>query len=373
MKKTTTLVVGALLASAGTAFAQNEGDVVYTTSLTGEIAFVSGTGPSSPTTLFDFSDIGENTRLGGIIQNPFSGDFFVTDGRVPFVELDSGIWRVDNLLSGAGTATRIQQGEPIQNAIGLAFDFQNQALVTTSNPGNPEPGSVPTNDGIFQLGYNGSNISELYDEEAFSDPRLQGLSRITNDFNSDNLYVLGVNGGLGGFVGPNGESSTLARMERDPMSGQYQVVQSSLFDFQDANTGLGFDITSARGITTVPGENAVFVVSSREGVVLRVDLDSNGDVAGVSSVLDGLTSPSVIKWNPFTDSFVMVEELEGDDDINRIVSFDLDGSNFEVLTTLDTPQNFIRGLSIIGGEVPAPGAFALAGLAGLAGLRRRRK
>ena len=134
-----------------------------------------------------------------------------------------------------------------------------------------------------------------------------------------------------------------------------------------AVTGLSEALGQPNSVETVPGLNAVFVTANDFvndiGFIYRVDLDNQGDFAGITEVLSGQFFPGDLTYNKFTGKF-----LFGDRRVStggNIYEVNIDGTGLNSILNGFIPG----GIDVV---VPAPGSLALLGLGGLVAARRRR-
>jgi hypothetical protein len=356
MLRYATLAAAAILSASGAAHAGLQG-IVFTSQQERAVRFLDSSGVVS--TLWSAPN--PDSRLAGITRGP-GGEFYVSDGRgSPFPNLtDAGIVRLDNLFSGAPTASFLTQGNPIQNPIGLTYDPTTSSLLSISTPGAPI--TPDTQRGIYSVSL-GGGVSPIFvqDESATGVRFSTGRSIIADPFSND-YFVTAVNGGSFSSGQPDGTSSTLWRLEYDANTNSYNLGSNPLVDFADGFTGAGIDFTGVRGIATVPNSESLWVTDRVTGSILRIDLDGNGNFASLTQIATGLNEPEEIIYNPFTGQLVFSER--GNNIDPKLSAINLDGTGYEILLT----GEHARGFYII----PSPGAGAILVLSGLAAVRRRR-
>lgn len=326
---------GALMVLAGTACAQNNGDIIFTDETLDAVRMISG---GTVSTLYQFNT---DVRLAGIDR--VGSDFYVASG-FPADPTDSYIFKISDLF-GAPTSSILDAGYPIQNPIGLKYDPFTNGLLTVNNPGY-DPNIDPRFEGILSTTLGGVT-SVVFVEPPLSDPnpKYRAGADLTPDPFSNDFFVTSNNGGVddpGGFI--DSEASTLWRL--NPTSGSMDLVADL------SNTAWG-TLSHVRGITTLPDGDIVFT-DRNSGGIFRMAPDGTG-----LSLIAMATTPGRIEYNPYTGALVF-----GEADLDQISQINVDGTGYTVLATGVEP----RGLYII----PAPSAIALLGLGGLAAIRRRR-
>lgn len=357
------MAILALVGAVGTASAANIGDIIYTDLTHNDVALVPGLG-GSVSTLIDFAgSLGSNgTRMGGIVQ--VGNNFYVANGPVGIPNpSDSAIWEISGLLSGTPTVANFAFGDPVQNPTDIEYDAQADALVWIQNPFGPV--AQGAQDGIYGQKFSGGGVVQGFAEPAVTGatPRYEAGTYMTRNPIGSGYYNVALNGG---FLpsGPNPASdnvspSTLWKTTIDPNTLTASLTLA--FDFGSLAT----DLTQVRGITAIPGQQALYVTEWLEGKVYRVDLNANGDVLGLAEIASGFDHPEAIEWNPITNKLVISEEANKNVPNQKISQINVDGSGYQVLVA----QTHARGFAFV---VPTPGAASLAGLAGLVVLRRRR-
>ncbi len=356
------LALVALAGLASSAVAGPTGTIIYTDLTHNDIASIPGNG-GAVTTLIDFPGaLGSNgTRMGGIVQ--VGSSFYVANGPVPVPNpSDSAIWKIDGLLSGTPTVTNFAFGDPVQNPTDIEYDADFNGLIWQQNPFGPV--AQGAQDGIYSKNFGGGGVVTSFSEPNHSDPtpRYEAGTYMTHNPIGSGYYVMALNGGnLPGGPNPAGDNvspSTMWKMTVNPVT---QIASLTLaYDFSALNP----DLVQVRGITAIPGQQALYVTEWLEGKVYRIDLDGTGAVTGITSIASGLDHPECIEWNPFCNKLVISEEANKNVPNQKISQINPDGSGYEVLVT----ATHARGFAF----VPTPGAAGLLSLAGLVGLRRRR-
>lgn len=372
MTKIVTLTVLAGFAAVAAAqVTPNNGDIIFTSQNANGIKLISGTTPGGATTLYTSSN--SATRFGGIRQAP-DGNYYVADGRFPFPNTtDAGIVRISNIFSGAATASQLNQGNPLQNPLGLEWSNTTNEFVVVSNPGSPQ--TPNTNDGIF--GSNLAGTSRQFYFEPFPIPGTRPYYEAGFDLVPDprpgsrDFLVTTVNGGSAvnptPFFGFDVTSSQIWRLQYNAGTNDYSLVTSApVVDFAASFTGAASSFYNSRGITAVPGTNSVYVTDHEAGVINKVTMDALGNFQSIQTIASGLSFPESIEYNPYTNQLVVAEKGDGFVVTNaRIATINLDGSGYTVLYS----GEHARGFAI----VPSPASAALLGIGGLVAMRRRRK
>ncbi|MFM9956786.1 MAG: hypothetical protein ACKVZJ_01810 [Phycisphaerales bacterium] len=360
MKKTIALL--ALVGFAGTASAANIGDIIYTDWTNNDIALVPGLG-GGVTTLVNFAGTQGNggTRMAGIVQ--VGNKWYVSNGPFPTLNpSDSSILEVNDLLGTPSVSTWVGS-DPVQNPIDIEYDATANALVWVQNPAGPV--TQGKKDGIFSRFLTGGPVVESFTEPAVNGatPRYEAGTYMTKNPIGSGYYNVALNGGfLSGGPNPAGDNvspSTLWRTSIDPTT--LNATLSLVFDFGTLTP----DLVQVRGITAIPGIQALFVTEWLEGKIYRIDLDGSGGFAGITAIASGLANPEAIEWNPFTNKLVFSEEANKVVANQKISQVNVDGTGYQVLVN----QTHARGFTFV---VPTPGAAGLMGVAGLIAMRRRR-
>jgi hypothetical protein len=401
--KTTALSIFALLASAGTAMAQTNGDIIFTDTVNGPSGTSSNfvkwwqTGGGGVSTIFTYANAQDpsqlnrpTTRLSDLTFGP-NGSVFVGNGPSQVgdgtTNTVGNIFRIDNPFSGAATSSTLVTGGDVQNPIGLWYDTAKQRLVYTNNP--TEGPLAGQNKGVYAMD-NGGATTRLFAEP----PIAAGLPRPANNAfvvpspqGNGDYYVVSTNGGK--FLVPQGSlpanrnfSSQVYRFgfgaNPAPDSGTYSLT----VDFADIGPTLASGnlpapldaftnpfgdgtlpqvLTDVRGITTGPSGN-LFVTDQLTGGIYEITLNGVGGYGSIRTVTTGLSSPEAIAYDPYSNTLVFAEHTGPSGP--RIARINLDGSGLSTVVA----DVWVRGIRI----VPTPGAAALIGLGGLVALRRRR-
>lgn len=365
----TIISAAALLTAAlgGVAFAQNNGDIIFTSQQADAVKLISGTTPTAPgaATLIAANTFG--TSLGGITRAG-DGNYYIVDGNFPVPNPSTaGVRRINNPFSGAATLSTFVQGDPLQYGVGVAYSANTNSLITVNNPFGPVSQGIA--DGIYNVPLNNpSAVTQIFAEPPIStpQPRYQAGMYIVQDPNSNDFFVVTENGGTG-TVGTNPQDDlfpgALWRVRYNGGTNSYAVDATPVVDFGAPFTGLGFNINGPRGIAAVPGTSDLFVTDLWGGTVYKITLDGSGNYSSIALVLSGLDQPESIIYNEYTGKLVIDER--GNLTNSRISTFNLDGSGFTVLYT----GEHARGFAI----VPAPSAVALLGMGGMVLARRRRR
>lgn len=295
--------------------------------------------------------------LAGIVQ--VGSSFYFNDGAANFdPTLTSGLFRLDNAFS-APSITPVATGMPIENPIGLQWDAGRGNFITVNNPFTPQPDSF---EGILGITPGGS-VTEVFEQDlSIPRPRYQGASRLAREAFDDSYLVTSPNGS-GAVVGP-GELGTASAIYRIDIDGSLQGTSSLVVDLGDTSaTGLADPLLSTAGIAVNPNNGLVYLTDRAAGAIYEMTLDGSGAFQSIRVLLDGLSAPEEIQYDPFNDRLVFDENIS-DTDLGRISQVELDGSGLSVLVeNVET-----RGIVI----VPAPASLSLLALGGLAAIRRRR-
>lgn len=358
------VAVGVVVAIAGQAIGQynpQPGDIVFTSQQSNAIKVISGTTPSSPTTLVSYAVAG--SQLGPLTQGP-DGNFYVSDGRFPVDNPSTaGVLKTTNLFGVAPSIAPWAQGDPLQQPLGIRYSANTNAFLVVNNPFGPI--TQPAVEGILSVSYsNPASVSIVHAEPPTNSPRprYQAGIFIEPDPNSNDFFVMTVNGGGSGSNNPPDDLFPSAMWRLRYNAGSYALDTAPVVDFSASFTGLPFDLTQARGIAPIPGTNDIFVSDHMGGNIFKVSLTGAGTFAGITLVLGGLNQPEALAYNPYTNKLVIDER--GNLTASRISTMNLDGTGFTVLSTGDHARGFVI--------VPAPGAAALLGIGGLLATRRRR-
>ncbi len=351
------LAASAALVTAASAGAVGLGDIVYVDVLADTVNSYRF-GPGGSFVEYTFADPNNEINLSQIRR--VDGSWYVNSDNLPIANPSvAAIFRVDNLF-GAASATTVFQGNPLQRPVGLDYHRGSDTLIAINNI--PQAGSVsPEFEGIIGVARDGSSAGFIYDEDISdpSSPRYKAGNRITKDpFDGDRFYVTSVNGGAGD-TGPGGGGDTdrPSQIYRLDMSNDGSGVLTQVVDFTVTMPTLTF----VRGITSAVGSDGfvdLYITDSFADAIYRVDLDANGDFAGMDLVAN-VVDPGEIQYNRYNNTLVFGQVLP-----DTLAQINLDGTGYQVLANNVNP----RGIWI----VPTPGATALLALAGLAGLRRRR-
>ncbi len=385
MRKTAGIIGVALVAFAGTANAQNFGDIIFTDQNTDTIYSASGFGPSVPTALFSRGVPADESRLADIV---FVGDsLYVADGGQPAGTLPipspSLIFRVDDLF-GTPSATTIADNDRVQNPIGMTYDSARNRLTVVNNPSLSGGQQVSGLIGVDLAGPFPTNPTFMFEDVPLNDPRPhfeEGTYIINDPTGVGDFIAIGVNGGAyRGGAATLDRASTMYRFNVDN-PGDFGTTDELMIDFSASFIApeFGFDpdvnLTNVRGITNIGNDLYVTNLSARDDAntpldydgIYRVALDPNtGAPLSLDLVFDlGLMSPEVIEYNPFTGKLVFADvDFDDNGNIGILAQINPDGTGFEILAS----GVHVRGLEF----VPAPSTLALLGLGGLAAARRRR-
>ncbi|HYF15976.1 MAG TPA: hypothetical protein VD971_12980 [Phycisphaerales bacterium] len=355
---------------AGSAFAQTPGDIIFTSQQGNGVRMIGGFAPTPAGTATQlWNSANPATRLHNITSAP-DGNYYVADGRFPFPNTtDAGIIRLSNLFTGA-TASQLQQGNPIQNPVGLVWDNNTNRLYTVSNPGSPQ--LATTIDGVFGVDLAG-NVNTVFTETFPIPPRpaYHAAHSIIKDPRpgSNDYLISNLNGGVGTDPNPifgfDAESSTIWRMRWNGAS--YAVDSTPMIDFDSSFTGASGSFYNARGMAAVPGSSSIYVADIDAGAINRVDMDALGNFASITTIVTGLAQPETIIYNPYSNKLVFSERsTSGGGPLvgSKISEINLDGTGYRVMYDGEHAQGFAI--------VPTPGAATVLGLAGLLAVRRRR-
>lgn len=384
MRKTAGIIGVALVAFAGTANAQNFGDIIFTDENTDTIFSASGFGPSVPTALFTRGVPADQSRLADIV---FVGDsLYVADGGQPAGTLPipspSLIFRVDDLF-GTPSATTIADNDRVQNPIGMTYDAQRNRLTAINNPSLSGGQQVSGLIGVDITGPFPTNPTFMFEDTPLNDPRPhfeEGTYIINDPTGVGDFIAIGVNGGdFRGGAATTDRASTMYRFNvNDP--GDFGTTDELMIDFSSSFIApeFGFDagvnLTNVRGITNIGNDLYVTNLTARDDSnnpldydgIYKVSLDGSGAPTSLELVFAmDLSSPEVIEYNPFTGKLVFADLTYDDNgNIGILAQINPDGTGFEILAS----GVHVRGLEF----VPAPSTLALLGLGGLAAARRRR-
>lgn len=346
-KMTTT--VATLFAVAGAALAQDSQFLFTNQDDPGIDGYIGG----AQTRIIDVTNPG--AFLAGIVQ--VGSSFYFNDGAANFdPTLTSGLFRLDDAF-GTPSITPIATGLPIENPIGLQWDAGLNNFITVNNPFSPGSGSV---DGVLGI-TPGGTVSTVFTEDlSLPRPRYQAGARLAQE--SSGSYLIPSLNGSAAVVGTGelGNGSALFRLDVD---GSLSGTANLVVDLADTSvTGLADPLLDTAGIAINPNTGLVYLTDRNAGAIYEMTLDGTGAFDSIRVLIDGLTEPEEIQYDPFNDRLVFDENFAGD--LGRISQVELDGSGVTVLIDdVDT-----RGIVII----PAPASLALLGLGGLAAARRRR-
>ncbi|MEQ8318419.1 MAG: PEP-CTERM sorting domain-containing protein [Phycisphaerales bacterium] len=346
-KMTTT--VATLFAVAGAALAQDSQFLFTNQDDPGIDGYIGG----AQTRIVDVTNPG--AFLAGIVQ--VGSSFYFNDGAANFdPTLTSGLFRLDDAF-GTPSITPIATGLPIENPIGLQWDAGLNNFITVNNPFSPGSGSV---DGVLGI-TPGGTVSTVFTEDlSLPRPRYQAGARLAQE--SSGSYLIPSLNGSAAVVGTGelGNGSALFRLDVD---GSLSGTANLVVDLADTSvTGLADPLLDTAGIAINPNTGLVYLTDRNAGAIYEMTLDGTGAFDSIRVLIDGLTEPEEIQYDPFNDRLVFDENFAGD--LGRISQVELDGSGVTVLIDdVDT-----RGIVII----PAPASLALLGLGGLAATRRRR-
>ncbi len=346
----TTLAAAALLAAAGVSLAQDSQFLFTNSDDPGIDAFIGGV----HSRIIDVTNPGAS--LAGIVQ--VGSSFYFNDGAANFdPSLTSGLFRLDGAF-GTPSITPIATGQPIENPIGLQWDAGRGNFFTVNNPITATPGGV---EGILGITMGGSVTTVFEQDLSQPRPRYQGATRLAREAFTDSYLVTSPNGS-GAVVGP-GELGTGSALFRIDIDGSLSGSDSLVVDLADtAVTGLAEPLLDTAGIAVNPNNGLVYLTDRNRGSIYELTLDGSGAFDSIRVLVDGLTGPEEIQYDPFNDRLVF-DENDGAG-IGRISQVELDGSGVTVLLDgVDT-----RGIVV----VPAPASLSLLALGGLAAVRRRR-
>lgn len=359
MSAKTVVSAAVLLAAAGAAQAQVNGEIVFTDLLTDAVWSVAPVASSTPTLRFDYSGGSNPVRLADIVEGP-GGSFYVADSAYNVTTDDLRLARVNRLnnLFGAATSTTINSGFPIENPIGMALSDNGQYLATINNSPMAQSDTVK---GVLGIETTVSGfVNTMYQQAPFSDPlpTFRAGTYIVNDPNSADYFAVTINGGLNGGATDNTSASSLWRISVTD-AGTLASTSTLVKDFGDNGTGLGFDMVQMRGLG-VDAAGDLYMTEFARGEVYKLT-DPNG-AATLSLIASGLSQPEAIEFNPFTGKLVVSLR---DNLVNpSIIQMNTDGTGIETIAE----GVFARGFAF----APAPSSIALLGLGGLAATRRRR-
>lgn len=364
------LSVALVAGMAVAAHAQSLGfTVVYSDQISDTIGKVESVGVTESLVDFRSFQSDADTRLSWLFQGP-DGNWYVGNAPVPISNPSNhSIFRVNNLFGTASVST-FASGEPIQNPVGMIYDSASNSIIGINNPSQPI--SQTKRDGIFKADFNTGVTNVVFDEPDITTtltPRWDTGHHIIRDTTTSNYIVTCVNGGtFGGTPQIDSAGSTLWYFDSSTNS------VSLLADLSTALPG-NQPLSRLTGVTQAAGDNDLFICNTEfgngDGAIYRVlRNDVTGAYEGLTLVLDGLTQPEQIIYNPFNNTLI-VNERANYDGANgepagtaRILEIGLDGSGLRTLAS----GVHARGLAV----VPSPGTLAMVGLAGLAAARRRR-
>lgn len=312
--------------------------------------------------LFTFAD--PDTRVLSIDRAPSGRFYFDNSPFPPTNPNEAGIMQIDNLFS-APNFSFLAQGDFRFSIGNVRFDEARNQIFSMQIPTSDH--MDPRYFGVLAVDPVTGSITEVYEEDRNNPPNRPGWIRgvdLVKDINSQDYFALALNGGI--FEDPNGPGDPIDRnfgstLHRLSIDGNLDGTESLIVDLSDTSvTGLAEPITFARGIDINPNNGDIYV-SDGEGSIFVVELDGNGDFAGITEIVSGLLAerPGGILYNEFNDK-LLFNTARGD----QIFQVDLDGSNLELVI-----DNFNGGGLYV---IPAPGTLALLGLGGLAATRRRR-
>lgn len=346
----TLLSAAALLSVAGMTLAQNSEFLFTNTNDPGIDAFIGGV----HSRIIDVTNPG--AFLAGIVR--VGPSFYFNDGASDAdPTLTSGLFRLDNPFSAPSIAP-VATGLPFENPIGLQWDAGRGRFFAINNPFTPMADSF---EGILGI-TPGGTVTEVFEQDLSQPrPRIQGSSRFVREAFTDS-YILTSPNGSGAVVGM-GELGTASALFRINIDGALQGTDELLVDLGDtAVTGLAEPLLDTAGLTVNPNTGVFYVTDRNAGAIFEMTLDGTGAFDSIRVLVDGLTAPEEIQYDPFHDRLVFDENLTTG--TGRISQVELDGSGLTVLLDgVDT-----RGIVV----VPAPASMVLLGLGGLAAIRRRR-
>lgn len=346
----TTFAAAALLAVAGASLAQDSQFLFTNTNDPGIDAFIGG----AHSRIIDVTNPG--AFLAGIVQ--VGSSFYFNDGAGDAnPAFTSGLFRLDGAFSSP-SITPVATGLPLENPIGLQWDAGRGNFITVNNPFSPGAGSF---EGILGVTMGGT-VTRIFEEDlSIPRPRYQGAARLAREAFNDSYLVTSPNGS-GAVVGP-GELGTGSAIFRINIDGSLSGTQELVVDLADtAVTGLADPLLDTAGIAVNPNNGLIYITDRNRGSIYEMTLDGSGAFDSIRVLIDGLTEPEEIQYDPFNDRLVFDENFGAD--AGRISQVELDGSGLKVLIDgVDT-----RGIVV----VPAPASLSLLALGGLAAVRRRR-
>ncbi len=399
-RKLVIVAVAGLLASASSAFAQANGDLVFTdisvpnpgNPLSTQFVKWWQSGPNSVANIFSYANAVDpngsparpTVRLSDLTFGP-NGSIFVGNGpnQSPGAATIGEIYRVDNPFGGAASSTTVASGGGVvQNPIGLQYDTASQRLLYINNP----TVGVGQNPGTYAVDAGGT-VTRLigYSNDPQPRPGVAEPAYITPSPSGDgSYYIVSSNGGkyqvqqsggpFGNLPANQNISSTVSRLTFPVAATANSGTSVITLDFADVgpviplaplygtnptgNGTLAQVLTDVRGITSAPGNN-LFVTDNLTGGIYRITLDNVGNYSAIAPIITGLQSPEAITYDAYSNTLVFSQI--GTRTINRI---NLDGTGLSTVVT----DVHVRGIRV----VPTPAGAAVIGLGGLVALRRRR-
>jgi hypothetical protein len=343
---------------AGSAAHAQFGDIIFTNELTDSIDYIADPGGSNTlSTLYTFTGVGADFRPGRIIQLP-GGDYVVSNQPLPVLDPSTAsLERVTDLFGVPSHAT-IASSDPIQNPNSLVYRADTNQVLTVNNPGSAF--NLPLRfEGILGVDPDTGVITEIFEYDPFDDPprpRYQAGGALGEDPFSDMYYNVSRNGGEY-FTGQPGDENQGSQIYMfDAVAGTVDLAVDLSFVAADP-------ITTVAGMVVLPGDNAgwrdVFISDLETTTIYKLRFDDTNTFVDISTVLDGLTNPSGLSYNPFLDKLVWASPTS-----EEVWQANLDGTGLEMIAS----GVLARGFEFI----PAPSSVGLLGLGGILALRRRR-
>lgn len=378
---TKTISVLVLAAIAGSAFAANPGDIVFTDQNDTSIKVLANPGGSNAvSTLVTLPGLpygadGSGWRPAGITADANGRYYFANQdyNTTTQTRVNNGIWAVDDIF-GTPVVSSFLSAPGDSYPFDVDYDAANNGLIWNQNPFRFVAGE-PVPDGI-----NGSYINtpanlQFYAENTTgSHPYYEAGVFMVKDPNSNDYFCTALNGGMGdGFS--DARPSTLWRLT--PNFANPGASTITLIKDMTADAALTNPMRWLRGITAVPGTHDLYVTNTNTDIqgypgatpgVYKIVLNPDGTYASMTLVNSTIFQPEAIEYNPYTGKLVIAAfndvNNNGLADDGRIYQMNLDGSGLEILAEGVHARDFHF--------VPTPGALALLGLSGLAAARRRR-
>ncbi len=364
-RMTALAAAAAIAAISGTAAAQNAGDVVFTTDDGGVWFKPLGGSAQLITTIAD-----PGAELNDLAFGP-TGALFVNSGPRPVqTPSTAAIYRIDDPF-GTPSVSVFSQSDPLQNPIGLVYDAGSNSFLTPNNPGTAGSPSFTTT--LIGVNANTGVATGLLARDTTSFPTYdRGSYLAANPGVAGEYFASTLAGSATLLTNPPAGFSRASTLHRISVSPDLTTTESLIVDLGDTSiTGLSHPVARVSGVTAVDSQTlfiSAFDFDDQVGTIYRVDLDTDGNFAGIQSIISSDTAqpflPGELEYNPFTGTLLFADRSESNVFGGNILEINLDGTGLSVFAN----EGRVRGIAII----PSPAGAALLAMGGLVASRRRR-